>query len=367
MCMEISLDQARQRMVSWHQLCEPTQGPEKVRSILHQLRCIQLDPLDRIGTNADLVVFARADGLKRGDVHRQLQPGAAFEHFAKERCLLPSSAFPYYRDQAVETPWWRLTERLTKISEQLLADVLAEIGERGALRADQLTPRGKVEAMDWAGWKGTSKASTMALEVLWTRCQVVTAKREGNTRWYDLPSRTLSTWDHPTEDTFQRWALRERALATGLLTPNAGPQWSMLSKVRTSPLPAQMVKAGDLVQVTLPGVKKSYFAAPQWFEHTVAEPDDRMRVLGPLDPLLWDRDLVKQLFHFDYVWEVYKPEAQRKWGWYVCPLLHRGHLVGRLEAHREDGKIKIDRLWKEAEDFDSRALDEAIDRLSATL
>jgi uncharacterized protein len=66
-----------------------------VRALVARLRCIQLDPRDPLGTNADLVALARVDGIAKGDVYRPLLPGYAFEHFAKERCLLPASAFPW--------------------------------------------------------------------------------------------------------------------------------------------------------------------------------------------------------------------------------------------------------------------------------
>src|SRR5215211_2383216 len=88
-------------------------GRQGVRKVLERLRCIQLDPLDVIGTNADLVVMARVDNVRRGDVWRHLFPHHAFEHFAKERCLLPADTFPYYRQQghAAQTPWWQHGER----------------------------------------------------------------------------------------------------------------------------------------------------------------------------------------------------------------------------------------------------------------
>ena len=84
-------------MVSHLGLARPVypSGAEGVRAMLRHLRHVQLDPLDVIGTNADLVALARVEGLARGDVYRHLYPGHAFEHWAKERCLLPASAFPY--------------------------------------------------------------------------------------------------------------------------------------------------------------------------------------------------------------------------------------------------------------------------------
>ena len=90
----------------------PETGDEAVRGVLHDLRMIQLDPLDPIGTNADLVVAARTRGTVKNQVYSALLPSHAFEHFAKERCLLPAAAFPAWRDRAVEAPQWRLTQRL---------------------------------------------------------------------------------------------------------------------------------------------------------------------------------------------------------------------------------------------------------------
>ena len=56
-----------------------------------------------------------------------------------------------------------------------------------------------------------------------------------------------------------------------------------------------------------------------------------MTFLAPLDPLCWDRDLLRTLFDFDYVWEVYVPEHKRRWGYYVLPILFGDRLVGRIE------------------------------------
>lgn len=68
--------------------------------------------------------------------------------------------------------------------------------------------------------------------------------------------------------------------------------------------------------------------------------DDQMRLLGILDPLIWDRELLKKVFDFDYTWEVYKKEQDQKWGYYVFPLLFKGKLFGRLESKTipEDGR-----------------------------
>ena len=323
---------ARRLLVAHHGLARPLgRGARGVRAVLERLRCIQLDPLDIIGTNADLVVMARVDGAERGDVWRHLFPKHAFEHFAKERCILPADAFPWYRRQGhgAQTHGWRHSEREERIPAPLIAAVLEEVREHGPLTARDLTDHGSVEPIDWAGWTGTKKATSMALEILWTRCDVVVAGRtESGAKLYDIP-RTFAA-DEPPGD-FPRWALRERAQAAGLLTRAGGAMWSMLSGVRTSPLVGEMIESGELIEVMIEDSPRRYLAVPSFLEAR-ARYDDRIRLLGPLDPLLWDRDLVRHVFDFDYVWEVYKPAHQRRWGWYVCPLLHRDRLIGRVDA-----------------------------------
>ena len=342
-------------------------GARGVRSVLERLRCIQLDPLDVIGTNADLVVMARVDGVSRGDVWNHLFPRHAFEHFAKERCILPADAFPRYRQQghAAQTQWWRHGEREQRISPKLLDAVLDEIRARGPLTARQLTDHGSVEPIDWSGWKGTAKATTMALEILWTRCDIVVAGRtESREKLYDVPERALGgelARAQPTGD-FARWALGERARAAGLLTRAGGAMWSMLSAARTSPLVDEMISDGELIEVGVEDSSRRYLAVPSLLDTPRPRYDDRVRILAPLDPLLWDRDLVRHAFGFEYVWEVYKPAAQRKWGWYVCPLLHRDRLIGRIDARVEKNALVVSRLWLEDGDADQDAITAALER-----
>jgi len=340
-------------------------GRAGIRQTLTALGCIQLDPLSPMGTNADLVVHARVDRVRNGDVYSALLPIHAFEHFAKERCILPASAFPQYRDQAVQTPWWRLGERSKRLPPALVESVYEEVGRRGACTSRELEDRGPVEPIHWHGWSSTSKATSMALEILWTRCRLVVAGRNAHgQKIYDLPSRALPEHHDRDAEPFERWGLLSRVAAAGLLARAGGPCWSMLSDVRTSPLPDEFVRAGLLEEVVVEGSSRPYLAPAGFRDHIGrGHRGDRMRIIAPLDPLIWDRKLVRQIFDFEYIWEVYKPESKRRWGWYVCPLLQRGRLVGRIEARVRDGALVVERLWPEDKQrFDMRALDEALER-----
>lgn len=324
-------------------------GAAATRKTLARLRCIQLDPLDVIGTNADLVVIARVEDAMRGNVWRHLYPRHAFEHFAKERCILPADAFPYYRERghAAQTPWWKHADREKRVPKNTTNAVLAEVKARGPLTARDLTDHGAVEAIDWSGWSGTSKATSMALELLWTTCDVVVSGRTPNgAKIYDVPERSLGSIARAKPAAgFERWALRERVQAAGLLTRASGSSWSMLSEVRLSTLIDDMINEEKLLEVTIEGTSRRYLALPSFLKKRPARYDNRVRILAPLDPLLWDRALVRHIFDFDYVWEVYKPEKQRRWGWYVCPLLHRDQLIGRVEARTEKNSLVVKKLW----------------------
>jgi uncharacterized protein len=340
-------------------------GSEGPGSVLRQLGCIQLDPLDRVGTNADLVVQARVDGVCRGDVYRELPAGRAFEHFAKERCLLPASAFPHYRAEHRRSDWWEYRNALDAPADEALESVLAELAERGPIRPRDLADRGRAVARKMPAGTRTPTLSKAAVSVLWARCQVVVRRRTGSGKLYDLPERLLGeqATAEPGEP-WARWALRHRVHAAGLLTVNAGPQWSMIRDVRGGDLPGRMCDEGELELVQVEGSPRRYLA-PAGFRDASFEADDgRMRILGPLDPLVWDRKLIQHIADFDYIWEVYKPASRRLWGYYVCPLLHRGRFVGRFEGRRREQGIEVIGLWKqEGERFDDRAWERALSRL----
>jgi uncharacterized protein YcaQ len=109
-----------------------------------------------------------------------------------------------------------------------------------------------------------------------------------------------------------------------------------------------LVERGELVPVAVEGVRGERFVIAEempWLdaaERDAAGPPvaawaprdpeaSGVALLAPLDPFVWDRDFLRTLFDFDYIWEVYVPEAKRRWGYYVLPILWGDRLVGRIE------------------------------------
>ena len=105
----------------------------------------------------------------------------------------------------------------------------------------------------------------------------------------------------------------------------------------------ELVEAGALVPVRLEGHKPLVYApaedVPRLSVAREGEPDfaadPQVAFIAPLDPFIWDRQIVRDVFGFDYIWEVYVPEHKRRWGYYVLPILFGDRLVGRIEPRLE--------------------------------
>ncbi|MFK7931281.1 MAG: crosslink repair DNA glycosylase YcaQ family protein [Myxococcota bacterium] len=333
--------------------------------VLGQLGMIQLDPIDRYGSSPDLVVHARVRGHRRGTAFSSLPAGATFEHYAKELCLLPASVFPSYKQMLQDNPTYRQGSRVRALPPSLLDEVYTEIRERGPSTTRQLQDRGEASAQTWTGWVGTKRQTTLAVRALWLQCRLVPVGREGRNRVWDVPERALGPQcTAPVAPEWRSQLLQDRIRAAAVLPMSSGPWWGGL-RPHKAQLTQALLKQGAAVQVRLDGSRKSWLCAHDPRPSPPLDCDEHMRVIAPLDPLVWDRTLVERVFGARYVWEIYKPEAVREWGYYVCPLLHKGRWVGRFEAHREGPDLVLDRLWKESPNFDEDAWNACFERLQA--
>ena len=141
-----------------------------------------------------LLTFFRVDDLYRGDVFKHLAAGHGVEHWAKERCIIPSYAFVEYykhthlRNQSVESSWWKTDERHSEIPSQVTKKVLDFIRENGPINSRQLPNFGITKTKHG----NNKKWSALALELLWTKCQIVSFRNKTREKLYDVPEKFLS-------------------------------------------------------------------------------------------------------------------------------------------------------------------------------
>ena len=360
MTLELSKAQARRFLVRRHLLAPPRSlapAPESVLAVLDRLALLQFDPLEVPGArNHDLVLHARVEGYRREWCDQLLYgPGRRLiELYNKSLNIVPLAELGHYR-----FTWDRNVPRQDNgiLREQVtVADaVLAGIREHGPQSTAAFAEHG--HAVDW--WWAPTRASRAVMEALFVSGRLGIARRDGNRRYYDLierlvPPEILAARE--PEDAARRWRLLSRYRATGLTAPSAQAEvmYSAGSAAERRQMTAQLVEQGVLTDVALEGIKGPRYLVsaelPLLDSDTQPEPiPPAVSFLAPLDPLMWDRRLLRELWGFDYVWEVYVPEAKRRWGYYVLPILFGDRLVGRIEPRvdRKAGTLNVLGLWWE--------------------
>ncbi len=335
-------------------------GEEGIRRCFADLNVLQLDPLPILGRSHDLVIQARVDGTHPGQVlelvHRER---LGFEYWDKMLSLIPIVHFPWFRArmEAGGNRWEReREERLKRDHPGALEAVYAAVKEHGPLSSAELRERGIAQEAR-RGWKAT-RVANVALIALWNRGRISVTYRKNFRRYFDLAERVIpaSLYDRapPTLDEFWEWLLLKRVRDAGLL-PLRGDadSWPPPRGVRRSGLPERLMAEERLVLVHVEGVKTTFLAPPD-AEARLEEArrhdfDGRARFLSPLDPLLWSRKALRELWDFEYAWEVYKPPAKRRWGYYVLPVLYEDRFVARFDAKFEasTGTLNVLSYWKE--------------------
>ena len=117
---------------------------------------------------------------------------------------------------------------------------------------------------------------------------------------------------------------------------------------------ARLLKQRKLLEFKVEGIKYPlYMRATDWpgsgRATGSAGPVPQAAILAPLDNLLWDRELAKELFDFEYRWEVYKPVKERQYGYYVLPVLYGDRFIARFEPGRDkkQGVLLVQNWWWE--------------------
>jgi hypothetical protein len=352
--LELTAEQARRFLVRRHFLAPPRALPARAESVLRVVRelgSVQFDPLEVTGArNDDLVLAARIRNYRRGWMERWLYGAERqlFEAYNKSLNILPLEELPVHR---VDWEQWARRDgvyhRLLHKHADLAAAILERFDREGALAGSAFVERSGPRLL-W-GW-GHVTVPRAVLYALFRTGQIGIARRLGNVRVYDrmerlFPAALLET--RLPEEEIRRHQLLSRFRGVGLLGLSAGAEiWSGTVPARERVrLTEAMVADGALRRVRVQGVRDDCFmlASDARFLRGGALRSREVALLAPLDPLVWDRELLRQLFDFDYVWEVYVPAKARKHGYYVLPLLWGDRLVGRIEPRidRKAGVLRV--------------------------
>lgn len=329
------------------------------------MNCIQFDPLNIAGQNPDLVLQARLTDY---------QPSMLYELLYQDRSLLDGWDKVMSIYCVEDRPYFersREAERNANGSSsaavrEILPQVRAVIEGRGPVSSLDLD---FTDMIDWS-WAPTGLGRA-ALESMYLWGELVVHHKVNTRKVYDfshrhLPEELLMAPDpNETREQYQDWFVHRRVGGVGLFWKRSSDAWLSYPRVYSPERQAafdRLLGEGRLIEINVEGVDLPLYLRDQDMpnlENTMnaGDPPSRAVVLAPLDNLLWDRQLVRDLFGFDYVWEVYKPADQRRYGYYVLPILYGDRFVARFEPGREklsshgsrrDRALVIKNWWWEA-------------------
>ena len=354
-------------------------GKSGAYGYVRQAGCIQYDPVDVCGKNAELTLQSRVRGFTKKMLADLLYKDRLLVDYTdKELSIWPREDWPYfshYRDRSR-----RHGAGFPGIPE-LEEQAVAYIREHGPVSSDTLPIEGKVfwhSSMHWSGNRhGTSPAARSVLEQLYTDGVLLIHHKSGSRKFYDLAEkyfgRELLEAGNPCPDetSFREWRIRRRIGAVGLLWNRRSDAFlgiEMTAGQREAAF-EKLEAEGAIRKTAVEGIRSPLYFLTEDLPLAEAvlsgavDRSPRLEFLAPLDPVLWDRKLVEALWDYRYSWEIYTPAEKRKFGTYVLPMLYGEKMAGRIEAaaDRKAETLVVKNVWYEPGIRQTKKLKAAVD------
>jgi uncharacterized protein YcaQ len=345
-------------------------GKRGVIDFIKKVGCIQYDPLNVIGRNADLVLRSRIKNYCDDMLNELLyKDRVLIDGMDKMMAIYSLDDWPKMkRVREANTKSLIGTMKYRGVLEalDLVEDIRTFVKSNGPTRTHDLSSNSQNE-----GRWGHKKLSSVALDYMYNSGELGIFGKNNTQKVYEiieklLPEKILKEGDgFKSEHEFKKWYLERRIGSVGMLWAKNGGGWLgyfISKKADRVKLLKELVEDGVLKEIKVEGICETFYAKVddiQGFENIVIENND-MRFLAPLDNLLWDRDMISELFDFEYRWEVYTPKNKRKYGYYVLPVLFGNNLIARFEPEKYDGSgsIKVKNWWWEENTNVTKGLDD---------
>ncbi len=342
-------------------------GLAGAESALNQMQALQLDPLVMVARSQDIAMYGRVLDYKPDLLYKMAYEKRKAFDYGGWLMMYPMHEFPYWRLHMKHRQEKGLRyESFTHPPKDVIKFVLDELREKGPL-GNRDIEGDAVKAWSYRGRKETS----ITLFYLWLIGEVMISNRKGFDRIYDLRERVLpSEFDYAApeseaEDFFGRKIIsflgmaRENGWRIG---------WSEFIHRQVSIQEGRqrierLIEKGEVSRVRVEGLKENFLIlkgdqahlaeleagrVPKAWKPKCPTTAEEVTLLAPLE-IVSARGRAKRVFDFEYVWEVYKPAHQRKWGYYTLPILYGDDLVARLDPKldRATNTLHVLGFWLE--------------------
>ncbi|HET7699825.1 MAG TPA: crosslink repair DNA glycosylase YcaQ family protein [Candidatus Limnocylindria bacterium] len=309
--------------------------PAGVLDTVTRLGRVQMDPTAVVARTEHLALFSRLGRYDRRELDRlRFTERSLFEYWA---FILPMADLHVHRATMRrylerETTHARYLRRWLREHDALRRRVVRELGRRGPLRSRDIADDTRT-ADDYGGW-GSGRSVAQILDALWAMGEVAIVGRDGNERVWGLARDWYPRGVRAASERAAARATVERQLRTlGVATAGETGRGFGGQPAGWERALAELVREGRAVPVAIDGLPGERYAWGPLLERPF---HGRTAILSPFDRLIHDRTRALELFGFDYRLEIYVPPAQRRWGYYVLPVLRGDRVIARFDARRDE-------------------------------
>jgi len=309
----ITLDQLRRYAIS-RSLFKPTTLPGAIR----KLGFVQADPMRAPARAQDLILRHRVKDYRAGDLEARYSRLAIEEDCFVNYGFMPRDWLPLLHPRTARRVWDAKTQTQAE-------SLLAVVRERGPTHPksllDEFAHHGRMPGY----WGGELNVSTQLLDGLHYRGHLRVKRRDAGTRVYECI-------DHAPQDDGPA-ARRERAetlidRVIQLYAPLPAPSLGYLTSLLRLGVPHLQTETRAACKSARERHAHALIDGVTWFWPSDENPaskrhalDERLRLLAPFDPIVWDRRRFEIFWGWAYRFEAYTPAAKRTMGHYALPLL----------------------------------------------
>ena len=330
---------------------------EDLEAVLNDLGFVQVDSVNTLARAHDLILWSRRRQYRpKALEHLVSRRRTAFEHWTHDASVIPISYYPMWRlkferDEARMRSRWAGARRQGWEAE--VEQVERHIADHGPACSRDVGDGEQKGSSGWWDWH----PSKTALEFLWRSGRLAVCHRRGFRKYYDVAEKVIPAEfhrQHLANDEIIDWAMSEALRRLGFGTSGElAAFFEIVSRDEAKHWCAEALAAGRIIETDVELVDRTHrrcFTTEAALDKAASlpEPSAQMRLVSPFDPAIRDRARAERLFGFHYRIEIFVPEAKRRYGYYIFPVMQGDRIVGRLDAKRVGNALEVSAFWPEA-------------------
>jgi uncharacterized protein YcaQ len=341
-------------------------GPLGAESALNAMQVLQLDPLTMVARSQDIAMYGRILDYKPAHLYKMAYEKRKAFDYGAWLAMYPMQEFPYWRAIMPRIESHPRFQAFKKNHPKAIQEVQATLRDNGPMSNRDFTGEG----LKYWSYRGR-KDSSLALFYSWLLGDVMITKRKGFDRIYDLRERVIpKEYDYAAtvEEAEDFFATKGLTYLGMLRERRFRIHWADAIDRKISPKEeaqklAELYDRKIIAPVHVEGLKDKFITLaeniplleqlesgriPKVWKLAGPSTQDEVTLLAPLE-MVSARGRAKEVFDFEYIWEVYKPMELRRWGYYTLPILYGDDLVARLDPKldRSTNTLQILGFWLE--------------------